>query len=156
MMFSIRTASPHVPEVAAVIRAHNAFCNAVSPPESCHKLDVTELDDPTITLWSAWRDEEVLGVGALKRLADGAGEVKSMHTVAAARGAGVGRAIVETIVTAAKAGKLTSLWLETGTAPEFAAARALYERFGFTSCPPFGTYKIDPHSAFYMLALTGD
>jgi len=156
MTFSIRTTSPHVPEVAAIIRAHNAFCNAVSPPDSCHKLNVSELDVPTITLWSAWRDEEVLGVGALKLLADGAGEVKSMHTLAAARGAGVGRALVETIVTAARARKLASLWLETGTAPQFAAARALYERFGFAPCPPFGAYKIDPHSAFYTLALTGE
>jgi len=156
MMFSIRTASPHVPEVAAVIRAHNAFCNAVSPPESCHKLNASELDVPKITLWSAWQAEEVLGIGALKLLPNGAGEVKSMHTVAAARGKGVGRALLEIILTDARARKLTSLWLETGTAQEFTAARTLYERFGFASCPPFGTYKIDPHSAFYTLALTGD
>lgn len=87
MLFSIRTTSPHVPEVAAVIRAHNAFCNAISPPESCHKLNELELDVPTITLWGAWRDGEVLGIGALKLLTESAGEVKSMHTVAAARGA---------------------------------------------------------------------
>ncbi|ATX67648.1 N-acetyltransferase [Roseinatronobacter bogoriensis subsp. barguzinensis] len=155
-MFNIRTTTPHVPEVAAVIRAHNAFCAATSPAESCHKLTASQLDVPAITLWCAWRAEEVLGIGALKLLDDGAGEVKSMHTVAAARGTGVGRAIVETIVNAARAKHLTRLWLETGTAPQFAAARALYARLGFANCPPFGDYKFDPHSAFYTLALTGD
>ena len=40
------------------------------------------------------------------------------------------------------------LWLETGSRDASAAARRLYERVGFTYCPPFGSYVEDPESVF--------
>jgi putative acetyltransferase len=43
--------------------------------------------------------------------------------------------------------------LETGVAPAFDAARALYTAAGFTTCPPFGAYRPDRHSTFLTLAL---
>jgi len=36
----------------------------------------------------------------------------------------------------------------------FAAARALYARFGLEDCGPFGTYRLDPHSVFMTLDLS--
>jgi len=35
----------------------------------------------------------------------------------------------------------------------FAPARALYERFGFVYCEPFGDYIPDPNSMFMTLGL---
>ena len=36
---------------------------------------------------------------------------------------------------------------------EFAAARALYKRYGFSYCEPFGDYVEDPNSVFMTKAL---
>ena len=47
------------------------------------------------------------------------------------------------------------LSLETGSQPEFAPARALYARFGFVECGPFGDYRLDPCSTFMTRALAG-
>ena len=38
------------------------------------------------------------------------------------------------------------LSLETGTMDAFAAARNLYTRHGFATCPPFANYFDDPNS----------
>ncbi|POB65781.1 GNAT family N-acetyltransferase, partial [Vibrio vulnificus] len=43
--------------------------------------------------------------------------------------------------------------LETGTMAFFAPARALYEKFGFEYCAPFGDYQEDPNSCFMTLTL---
>jgi putative acetyltransferase len=48
----------------------------------------------------------------------------------------------------ARGAGLTRLSLETGSLEGSAAARRLYERAGFTYCPPFGSYADDPMSVF--------
>jgi putative acetyltransferase len=53
----------------------------------------------------------------------------------------------------ARARGLTSVWLETGSSDEFAAARRLYERAGFVLTGPFGDYTEDPFSVFMTLTL---
>jgi putative acetyltransferase len=45
------------------------------------------------------------------------------------------------------------LSLETGSAAAFAPALALYEKFGFSYCGPFGDYQPDPFSRYLTLAL---
>jgi putative acetyltransferase len=35
----------------------------------------------------------------------------------------------------------------------FAPARALYARFGFVECAPFGDYRLDPNSVFMTFEL---
>jgi putative acetyltransferase len=71
-----------------------------------------------------------------------------MHTAARHRGKGVGRAILEHILKEAKARGYARISLETGSMEAFAPARALYQRYGFAECPPFGSYKLDPYSTF--------
>jgi putative acetyltransferase len=44
--------------------------------------------------------------------------------------------------------------LETGSMAAFAPARALYSRFGFVTCGPFGDYILDPNSVFMTFELT--
>jgi len=48
---------------------------------------------------------------------------------------------------------LGRLYLETGTEDYFAPARRLYARNGFTECPPFADYALDPNSVFMELRL---
>ena len=105
-----------------------------------------------MTFWSAWEGDAVVGVGALKRLSADHGEVKSMHTAEAARGRGVGSAILRQIMAAARDRGISRLSLETGSWAYFAPARALYARHGFVECAPFGEYREDPNSVFMTLA----
>jgi putative acetyltransferase len=144
------------PRVVDLLHLHLTRARAETAPGSAHALDLTGLRAPEITFWSAWDDDVVLGVGALKRLSADHGEVKSMYTAEAARGRGVGSALLHEIVAAARARGLRRLSLETGSWPYFAPARTLYARHGFVPCGPFGDYAEDPNSVFMTLALPAD
>lgn len=147
-MIDIRCGGLDDGRVVALLKMHAEINRDVSPPESCHVFDLSRLKADDVSFWSAWDGETLLGVGALKRLDDAHGEVKSMHTAEHARGRGVGGAILETIIAAARAAGMTRLSLETGSMDYFAPARALYARHQFSECPPFGSYVLDPNSFF--------
>jgi putative acetyltransferase len=148
----IEPEDPATPDVAALLEKHLAVTKNTAPPESCHALDVDELCAPHITFLGA-RDDAglLLGMGALADLGAGHGEIKSMHTAAAARGRGVAAAMVTRLIEIAREAGYTHVSLETGSQEFFAPAHRLYERHGFTECGPFGTYVADPHSRFYTL-----
>jgi len=141
------------PEIAALLEAHLDLMRSNSPPESVHALDLEALRAPEVTFWTLWDGAVLLGCGALKELDTAHGEIKSMHTAAAARGKGVARRMVEHILTEARARGYRRLSLETGSTEDFAPARGLYAGFGFTSCEPFADYRLDPFSAFMTLEL---
>lgn len=141
------------PRVVELLHNHLTRSRAETAPGSAHALDLSGLKSPDVTFWSAWVDEAVVGVGALKTLSKDHGEVKSMHTVAAARGQGVGSAMLRHIIEAARSRGMSRLSLETGSWPYFAPARALYTRHGFIECPPFGDYTEDPNSVFMTRSL---
>jgi putative acetyltransferase len=122
---------------------------------SAHALDVAGLRTPDMTFWSAWEGDAVVGVGALKRLSAEHGEIKSMHTAEAARGRGVGSALLNRIMDTARARGMIRLSLETGSWPYFLPARAFYAGHGFVECGPFGEYANDPNSVFMTLPLEG-
>jgi putative acetyltransferase len=131
-----------------LIARHLAGMHANSPPESVHAFDVDRLRRPGVTFWSAWLDEHIAGCGALQRLDDQRGELKSMRVADAFLGRGIGRALLEHLIAQARAMGLRSLWLETGTTAAFTPALRLYESAGFVRCGPFEDYKDDPFSAF--------
>ena len=103
---------------------------------------------PDVTFWSAWVGEDLAGCGALKRLDDRRGEIKSMRVADAFLGRGVGRALLLFILDEARGRGMRSIWLETGSAEAFAPALHLYESAGFTRCAPFDDYVEDPFSIF--------
>lgn len=144
---------PRAADVRALLEHHLEFTIAQSPPEDVHALDVAGLLDPAVTFFSFRLDGVLLGVAALKRLHGEHAEVKSMHTALAARGRGVGRALVDHLITVARESGLRRLSLETGSMATFAPARTLYENAGFTPCAPFGDYLPSPYSTFMTLAL---
>jgi len=116
-------------------------------------LDLEALRSPAITFWSAWEDGALLGCAAMKELAPSHGEIKSMHTLAERRRSGVGIGLLGHVVEVARSRSYRRLSLETGSMQAFAAARALYARFGFVTCAPFGDYRLDPNSVFMTLEL---
>ena len=138
------------PDVRALLALHFAEMRADSPPEACHVLPIDELRGPDIRFFSL-RDETgtLLGVGALKALEPGHGEVKSMRTAPAALGLGVGGALLAHLVASARDMGHTRLSLETGNSPLFDAANRLYRRDGFQPCGPFGSYSATPFTLFY-------
>ena len=137
----------------SLIARHLAGMHASSPRESVHAFDVDKLRAPDVTVWSVWLGDEIAGCGALKILDASSGELKSMRVADAYLGRGIGRAILEHLVAAARARGLHRLWLETGSSAPFVPALRLYESAGFVRCGPFGGYIDDPFSVFMTRAL---
>lgn len=141
------------PRVIALLESHFAELLANSPEESTHFLDLSGLAAPDVTFWTAWAGDDLLGCGALKQLDGRHGEIKSMRTARAHLRRGAAAALVEHILATARARGYARLSLETGSGPAFEPAHALYRRFGFAESEPFGSYREDPFSRFYTLAL---
>lgn len=145
---------PLRPDVVALLEDHLADMHATSPAESVHALDPTALTVPSVTFWTArTADGTLLGTVALKELHPRAGELKSMRTAPAARGHGIGAALLARALGEARSRGYGTVQLETGTHEFFAPAHRLYARAGFVPCGPFGDYRPDPHSAFFVLDL---
>jgi putative acetyltransferase len=140
-------------EIARLLEEHYRNLRAISPPESCHVLDLAGLRKPEITFWSAWQGAELLGCAALKELDPRHGEIKSMRTASAHLRKGVASALLRHIVAEAGRRKYRRLSLETGAQAPFEPALRLYAGFGFEPCSPFGDYVGDPNSIFMTRAL---
>ncbi|WP_051357798.1 GNAT family N-acetyltransferase [Leisingera caerulea] len=149
----ISRASPAEPEAAAIIRRHLSAMAAQSPEESCHALDSSGLEGPGVQFFLARKDGKAIAMGALKSLGGGARELKSMHTLAEARGSGAGRAMLDYLLTLARRENATGIYLETGSTDDYLPSRRLYESFGFVQCGPFADYGEDPWSVFMHLDL---
>jgi len=141
------------PRVQALLGHHFTTARAQTARGSAHALDLGGLKSRDIQFWTAWEGENVVGIGALKRLSSSHGEVKSMHTAASHRRQGVASAMLRHIIHAARELGLSRVSRETGSWPYFDPARELYRRHGFVECPPFGDYAPDPNSVFMTLEL---
>ncbi len=135
-------------DVRALLERHLAYAREHSPPDDMHALGVDELVGPDVTFFSLRRGGELVAVGALKRLDADHAEIKSMHTVEAARGQGIGRAMVDHLVRVARERGFRRVSLETGSMAAFAPARSLYARAGFEPCEPFGDYRPSRNSVY--------
>ena len=144
---------PDRPDVTALLAEHLADMRATSPPESVHALDVAGLRAPGVTFWTLRRGGLLLGCGAIKELDPAHGELKSMRTMSAARGTGVGRAMLRHLLGTGRERGYARMSLETGTQDYFLPARTLYAAHGFVPCGPFADYAEDPYSAFFTLTL---
>jgi GNAT superfamily N-acetyltransferase len=79
------------------------------------------------------------------------GEVKRVYVDPSARGLGVGRALMASLLDLARGLGHERLWLETGE-PQ-AGAVALYERTGWARIESYGQYADDPRTRCYELVL---
>lgn len=145
---TITCESPLGDDLALIFQRHAAEMFAHSPPESIHMMARGDLDHPTISFYALREAGRPVAMGAIKIIAPGHGEIKSMHVLQEDRGRGLSRDLLHHLLAAARDKGLSRLSLETGAQPAFAAARALYARAGFAECAPFASYRPDPHSVF--------
>lgn len=152
MSFTISTETPLSDDVRALVKELNEFTFELTPAEFRHHMTVEQMAQPDLTLFVA-RDASgaTLGMGALRRYANGVGEVKRMFVKPEARGLGVGGAILARIEDLARQEGVTRIVLETGS--NFDAAKRVYERGGFATCEPVLDYPPSAWTAFYAKAL---
>jgi putative acetyltransferase len=142
------------PAIRSLLTLHFSELQNKTPSESCYVLDIADLQEPAISVFSAWEGPELVGCGALKELTPLSGEIKSMRTARTHLRKGVGRAIVQHIVSEARRRGYTWLSLETGTDPSFANAREFYCSMGFKFCDPFGNYVASEQNCFMTIKLS--
>jgi len=145
---------PRSADVAPLLDAHLAFARAVTAARDVHALPADELACDEVTFYSARLDGTPVAVGALTPVDADTAEIKSMHTAESARGQGIGRAMVQHLIDAARRDGYRRVSLETGSMAAFAPARALYAAFGFEPCPPFGGYAPSPTRVCMSLDLS--
>ena len=83
--FSIAIETPLQDEVRSLVAELNAVLLELTPPEHCHHLTVEQMADASTTVFIARDGGQAVACGALKRHADGIGEVKRIdppHIVA--------------------------------------------------------------------------
>jgi putative acetyltransferase len=139
--------------IKALLRLHLAGMNANSPQGHVFALDLSGLQSPGVTVWSAWVDTRIAGVGALKDLGHGIGEVKSMRTHPDFLRRGVAAALLERVIAEARKRGMHRLSLETGSGPAFEAALRLYRTRGFVDGEAFGDYVRSAFNQFLHLSL---
>lgn len=147
MTATIELASPLLPEVRELIRASDAYAQALYPAESNHLVDVDSLAQPHVIFCVARRDDAVVGCGAAVIKPEGYAEIKRMFVAEAARGHGVGRQLLAFLEEQVRQRGITLTRLETGVYSH--AAIRLYARMGYVKIGPFGDYWDDPLSVFY-------
>jgi len=144
---------PRTADIRELLGRHLDFAYSHPGAEHVHALNIDGLLDPAIAFFSYREGGGLLAIGALKQLAPGHAEIKSMHTAQAARGRGIGRAMLDHLIGLARERGCNRVSLETGTIPAFAPARALYASAGFLACGPFGDYAESPFNTFMTLTL---
>ena len=139
--------------IDTLLQEHLEEMHKHSPADSIHALDSDSLTDTSITFWSARIDNELAACGALKEIDSGNAEIKSMKTSSLHLRKGLGKKILNHILTEANSREYSRVSLETGTSEAFLPARTLYEQFGFQECGPFADYRLDVHSTYYRKEL---
>ena len=153
MQVEIAVETPLQDDVRTLVAELNAVLLELTPPEHCHHLTVEQMADAGTTVFIARDEGKAVACGALKRHADGIGEVKRMYTRPSHRGHRIGGQIVARIEALARSEGLRRLVLETGD--RHYAAWKVYERSGFVRCGPVLDYPDVSWSVFYDKKLAG-
>ena len=144
-MATIAAEAPNQPDILDLLRLSDEYALSLYPADSCYMLDVTELEQPGVTLFVARSNGgAAIGIAAIVLRGDGSAELKRMFVSDAARGQGVASALLAAVEEHAAAASVGLLQLETG--PKQLAAIALYEKHGYAHIPNFGPYVGDEFS----------
>jgi GNAT superfamily N-acetyltransferase len=104
----------------------------------------SELAAPGGTFVVGYEDGQPLCIGGLKRLPDGACEIKKMFVVESARGRGVARTLLVELERLARELGYEIARLDTG--PKQTRARRMYERAGYVAIENFNA---NPMATFF-------
>lgn len=102
----------------------------------------------------AMSGDDVLGCGGLIALEEGVGEIKRMYVRPAARGRGIGAALLTGLL--AHATEMGFARVRLDTAPELQAAQALYRSFGFSLIPSYREGLLPDALCFERSVLASD
>ena len=144
------------PEVNELLKKHFIELRKASPEGSAHVLDIPGLKVSSIKFWSLWKEEKLLGCGALKFLTQDHGEFKSIRVHDNFRNKGNGIKVIEHLILRAKELKIKRISIETGAGKFFNPARKLFERCDFKPCEPFAHYKEDVNSIYLTKLINND
>ena len=144
---SIKPIDPIREDVNILLNKSDKYLRSLYPDESNHLDYADELSKPNCILLGAFRDDSLLGIGAVKLFyGDGYGEVKRVFVDPLYRGQGIAKAIMGALEAQLVNNDILLARLETGT--KQAAAIQLYKLLGYQTRGPFGQYVIDPLSIF--------
>jgi GNAT superfamily N-acetyltransferase len=107
--------------------------------------DRSKFYPPTGRFYLVQHAGRYVGVGCLKRLASGVGEVQRMYVQPHARGLGAGRALIEQLIEDARVLGYKQLRLESLKA--LAAAHDLYHSVGFKDIDPYSENSMKTYQA---------
>ncbi len=147
-------------QASALIREYLTWLNERVKQDYGIEFDVnamieSDLSDPAKfrppdgRFYLARHANAVAGVGCLKKLAEGVGEIQRMYVLPALRGKGIGRAIVNRLVADARLIGYRQLRLES---LEFLKeAHALYRSIGFREIDPYTANSMEAYQAAAQL-----
>lgn len=136
--------------VASVAKAEYGLDFAIGAMVRSDIDDRAKFYPPTGRFYLVRMGDGFVGVGCLKRLAHEVGEIQRMYVRAEARGAGVGRLLVDRLLADAKALGYRTLRLESLRALD--AAHALYRSVGFVEIEPYAANSMDAYQDASTLA----
>ena len=140
-------------EVNELLIKHFIELRAASPEGSAHVLDIPGLKVSSIKFWSLWKNDRLMGCGALKFLDKEHGEFKSIRIQNNFRNKGNGISVINHLINEAKKLNIKKLSIETGAGEFFKPARKLFIRSGFKTCEPFAHYKEDINSVYLTMLI---
>ena len=143
---AIAAESPRQDAVIALVAALDRYLLELYPADTCHLLDIGELEAPDVRFFVARKDGVPVGCAALRVDPAGYGEVKRMYVDPAARGHRIGDRLLARLEEQARAEGLTALLLESGIHQH--EALALYRKAGFTERGPYACYEENGVSVF--------
>lgn len=141
------------PRVRNLVAIHLEDMRKNSPQDSVFALDLSNLQQPGVTVWTAWVSDEVAAIGALNEVDKQTGEIKSMRTHPNFLRMGIAGQLLEHIITFAQSRSYKWLYLETGSGEAFDAALGLYRKRGFAPSEAFGAYEKSDFNQFFALDL---
>lgn len=126
-------------------------------PSEQVEQDINKIDKflpPNGRLMLAFINNNACGIGCLKAINEEIGEVKRMYVDPSFRKAGAGRAILQSLIHAAKATGYKKVRLDS---PKFMeAAHSLYRSFGFKDIPVYPEVEIPEEFRQYLLFMELD
>jgi ribosomal protein S18 acetylase RimI-like enzyme len=99
----------------------------------------------------AKRGAALVGTVGLKRLCPGIAEIKRLYVVPAMRGSGIGKALLERIISEARRRRYECVRLDSHRA-SMTTAISIYRRLGFAEIPPYGP-DLNGEIAFFEKSL---
>jgi ribosomal protein S18 acetylase RimI-like enzyme len=156
MSVVLRLVSPTHPAAAPLLASLRQEYSDLYGPEVAGELDrhaALEFLPPSGAFLVLEHDRATAAGGALRRLGDGAGEIKRMWTAPRFRGRGYARLVLAELERAALRRGYRTLRLETGVLQR--AAIGLYTASGYERIANYGAHGADPRCVSFEKRLDG-